>query len=89
MTKTITTVHLFVCFVFDTICRDCRFASVTSLWEVMVASEPQRALLFEQYCQLHDVLVNIYVKLFDYVLIRFLDCVLRRICIYAQCKLIN
>ena len=51
------TVHLFVCLVIDAIYRGCQFASVTSLWEVMVASEPQHASLFGVTCEVNDVMV--------------------------------
>ena len=53
------TVHLFVRLVLDAIYRDCQFVSVTSLWDVMVASEPQHATLFGQNFQLNEVMVII------------------------------
>ena len=57
--------HLFVCLVLDAIYRDCQFVSVTRLWDVMVASEPQLALLFGQHCYLSDVMMIdlVFVKL--------------------------
>ena len=55
-------------------------SSVTSLWDVMVASYPQHALLLGQNCQTGDVMVS--KQIFYYIMgIKVLDCVLRRFCI--------
>ena len=52
------TVRLFVCFVVDALYRDCQFMSVTNLWEVLVASDSQHAVLFGASCGLADVMVS-------------------------------
>ena len=52
------TVRLFVCFVVDVLYRDCQFTSVTNLWEVLVVSDPQHAVLFGANCGLADVMVS-------------------------------
>ena len=58
------TVRLFICFVVDALYRDCQFASVTNLWEVLVASDPQHAVLFGAQCGLKDVMVSVYSYVF-------------------------
>ena len=49
------TVRLFVCLVVDALYRDCQFSSVTNLWEVLVASDPQ--VLIGTNSGLNDVMV--------------------------------
>ena len=74
------TARLLVGLVLDAIYRDCQLSSVTSLWVVMVASEPQHALLLGPNCQTGDVMVskNIYCYIMG---IKVLDCGFRRFCI--------
>ena len=64
------TVHPFECMVIDSIYRGCHFASVTKLWEVVVASEPQHASLFGVTCELNDVMV-IYIFCFCFCFVKF------------------
>ena len=52
------TVRLFVCFVVDALYRDCQFSGVANLWEVLVSSDPQHAVLFGPTCALSDVMVR-------------------------------
>ena len=49
--------RLFVCLVIDAIYRDCNFASVRHLWDLMVASNSQHAVMFGATCRESDVLV--------------------------------
>ena len=52
------TVRLFVCFVVDALYRDCQFSGVANLWEVLLSSDPQHAVLFGATCALSDVMVR-------------------------------
>ena len=56
----IESVRLFVCLVADAIYRDCDFSSVTHLWDLMVSSNSQHAVLFGAACREADVLVIIF-----------------------------
>ena len=49
--------RLFVCLVIDAVYRDCSFASVRHLWDLMVASNSQHSILFGATCRESDVLV--------------------------------
>ena len=73
------TVHLFVCFVVDALYRTCQFSEVSHLWEVLVASDPQHAVLFCARCSLSDVMVRKYFLLFSLVMtgFSFIVCELR------------
>ena len=53
------TMRLFVCCVLDALYRDCQFSGVANLWEVLVASDPEIAVLFGASCALSDVMVRI------------------------------
>ena len=59
------TVHLFVCLVVDALYRTCQFSEVSHLWEVLVVSDPQHAVLFGARCSLSDVMVRKYLLLFS------------------------
>ena len=50
-------VRVFVCLVIDAVYRDCNFASVQHLWDLMVASNSQHSILFGATCRESDVLV--------------------------------
>ena len=52
------TIRLFVCLVIDSAYRDCHLVSVSSLWDVIVASDLQHSSLFGQGCRVRDVLVT-------------------------------
>ena len=56
----IESVRLFVCLVADAIYRDCNFSSVTHLWDLMVSSNSQHAVLFGAACREADVMVIIF-----------------------------
>ena len=56
----IESVRLFVCLVADAIYRDCDFSSVTHLWDLMVSSDSQHAVLFVTACREADVMVIIF-----------------------------
>ena len=60
-------VRLFVCLVIDAIYRDCNFASVRHLWDLMVASNGQHSVLFGATCRESDVLVIMNLLLIIYV----------------------
>ena len=60
----IESVRLFVCLVADAIYRDCDFSSVTHLWDLMVSSNSQHALLFGAGCREADVMVIIFIVLY-------------------------
>ena len=51
-------VRLFVCLVIDAIYRDCDFASVQHLWDLLVASNGQHSVLFGATCRESDALVS-------------------------------
>ena len=55
----IESVRLFMCLVVDAIYRDCDFSSVTHLWDLMVSSNSQHAVLFGAACREADVMVII------------------------------
>ena len=53
----IKSLRLFVCLVVDAMYRDCDFSSVRHLWDLMVSSNSQHAVLFGAACREADVLV--------------------------------
>ena len=61
------TMRLFVCCVLDALYRDCQFSGVANLWEVLVASDPEHAVLFGARCALSDVMVRNSIFAFFYV----------------------
>ena len=67
-------VKLFVCLVVDAIYRDCDFSSVRHLWDLMVSSNSQHAVLFGSACREVDVLVIIF-SCFVCHMICFMFCV--------------
>ena len=72
-------VRLFVCLVIDAVYRDCNFTSVQHLWDLMVASNSQHAILFGATCRESDVLVIMNILLdvcVNYMLHVLLFCML-------------
>ena len=75
----IESVRLFICLVVDAIYRDCNFASVRHLWDLMVASNSQHSALFGAACREVDVLIIMTLLLVlhvNYMLHVLLFCVL-------------
>ena len=82
-------VRLFVCLVIDAYYRDCDFASVQHLWDLLVASNGQHSVLFGATCRESDALVSmtLVLSLMCYARVAC-EFMLHVLCLLVLCALI-